>query len=135
MAEQHCKSYVFASWEQFETELSEDGLSQSLVELAKMSMKEEGNQVKLILANDLAGYYAKQHFYEPSEETLTTVDTPVLLLRSTLPKEFNLHREKEAARFSQHVSVTVEKVEQASHDIYWERPDAVSSQISQWIEK
>lgn len=135
MAEQHCKSYVFASWEKFETELREEGLSPSLVELAKSSMKEEEHQIKLILAGDLAEYYVKQHFYEPSDENITTIDTPILLLRSTLPKEFNSHREKEAARFSQYLNVTVEAVEEASHDIYWERPDVVSSQISQWIEK
>lgn len=135
MAEQHCKNYVFASWEQFETKLRERGLSQALMELAKLSMKEKNHQIKLILASDLAGYYVKQHFYEPSDEILTAVDTPVLLLRSTLPEEFNSHREKEAARFSQYLNVTVEAVEEASHDIYWERPDAVSSQISQWIEK
>lgn len=135
MAEQHCKSYIFASWEKVETELREGGLSSSLVELAKLSMKEEDHQIKLILASDLAGYYVKQHFYEPSDENITTIDTPVLLLKSTLPEGFNSHREKEAARFSQYLSVTVEAVEEASHDIYWERPDAVSSQISQWIEK
>lgn len=135
LAEQHCKSYVFASWEQFETELSRGGLSRPLVELAKLSMKEENHQIMLILASDLAGYYVKQHFYEPSDETLTAVNTPVLLLRSTLPKEFNSHRQKEAARLSQYVSVTVKTVEEASHDIYWERPDAVSNQIRQWIEK
>lgn len=135
MAEQHCKSYVFASWEKVETELREGGLSPSLVELAKLSMKEEEHQIKLILASDLAGYYVKQHFYEPSDENITTIDTPVLLLRSTLPKEFNSHRAKETARFSRYLNVTVEGVEEASHDIYWERPDAVSSQISQWIEK
>ena len=135
MAEQHCKNYVFASWEQFETKLRERGLSQALIELAKLSMKEKNHQIKLILASDLAGYYVKQHFYEPSDEILTAVDTPVLLLRSTLPEEFNSHRQKEAARFSQYVSVTVKTVEEASHDIYWERPDAVSNQIRQWIEK
>lgn len=134
MAEQHCKSYVFDSWEKFETELREGGMSPSLVELAKWSMKEEELQIKLILASDLAGYYVKQHFYEPSEETLTAVDTPVLLLRSTLPKEFNSHREEEATRLSQYLSVTVEAVEEASHEIYWERPNTVSSQISRWIE-
>lgn len=135
MAEQHCKSYIFASWKQFETELREGGLSPALVELAKWSMKEEDHQIKLILASDLAGYYVKQHFYEPSEKTLITVEAPVLLLRSTLPKEFNAHREKETVRFSQYVSATVENVEEAPHDIYWECPDAVSRQISQWIEK
>lgn len=134
MAEQHCKIYVFGSWKLFETELSERGLSQPLVELAKVSMIYEGNQVRLILASDIAGYYVKQHFFEPSDEAFTEVDAPVLLLTSTLPKEFNPHREEEAARFSQHVSVTVEKVEEASHDIYWDCPAAVGNQIFQWIE-
>lgn len=134
MAEQHCKSYVFASWEQFETELSGGGLSRPLVELAKLSMKEENHQIMLTLASDLAGYYVKQHFYEPSDETLTAVNTPVLLLRSTLPEEFNSHREKEAARLGQYLNIAVVAVKEASHDIYWERPGAVSSQISQWIE-
>ncbi len=135
MAEQHCKSYIFDSWEKVETELREGGLSPSLVELAKLSMKEEEYQIKPILASDIAGYYMKQHFYEPSEETLTKVDAPVLLLRSTLPEEFNSHRKKEAARFSQYLNLTAVAVEEASHDIYWERPAAVSSQISQWIGK
>ncbi|QHJ70948.1 alpha/beta hydrolase [Planococcus halotolerans] len=135
MAEQHCESYVFDSWKQFETELIDGGLSQSLVELAKLSMKDENNQVKLKLASDIAGNYVRQHFYEPSDATLTDVDAPVLLLRSTLPKEFNALREKEAARLSHFVSLTVEKVEDTTHDIYWGRPDVLASQIIQWIEK
>lgn len=110
-------------------------MSQSLVKLAKMSMKEEGNQVKLMLASKIAGYYAKQHFYDPSDETLSVIDTTVLLLRSILLKEFYLHREKEVAGFSQHVNLTVEKVEEASHDIYWDCPATVCNQIFQWIEK
>ncbi|MGB6406048.1 MAG: hypothetical protein WBF39_01155, partial [Planococcus donghaensis] len=76
-----------------------------------------------------------QHFNEPSIDTLSAVEVPVLLLRSTLPQEFNSHRESETARLKQYLALSVEEVKDTSHDIYWEKPEVLSQKISQWISR
>lgn len=135
MAERHCGNYMFSSWKHYEADLKKNGLSEPLIELAKLSMKSDGDQIKLILPSDIAGFYMKQHFLEPSGKTLTGIKVPVLLLRSTLPEELNNHREKEADRLSEYLNIVVEPVKGSSHDIYWEHPKTVSASLSQWIDK
>ncbi|RLJ87022.1 alpha/beta fold hydrolase [Planococcus citreus] len=132
-AKEHCDNYAFASWTLFEAKMATEGLTERLIEIAKPSMKVKRDAIKLILTSEHAGYYVKQHFNEPSIDTLSEVDVPVLLLRSTLPKAFNSHRESETARLKQYLALSVEEVKDASHDIYWENPKMVSKKISQWI--
>ncbi|XKF86191.1 alpha/beta hydrolase [Planococcus rifietoensis] len=134
-AKEHCENYTFASWVQFEEEVAEEGLAERLIEMMKPSMKTEPDAIKLILTSEHAGYYVKQHFNEPSIDTLSAVEVPVLLLRSTLPKEFNSHRESETARLKQYLALSVEEVKDTSHDIYWEKPEVLSQKISQWISR
>jgi len=134
-AKEHCDNYAFASWTQFEAKMAKEGLTERLIEMAKPSMKTENDAIKLILTSEHAGYYVKQHFNEPSIDTLSEVDVPVLLLRSTLPKAFNSHRESETARLKQYLALSVEEVKDTSHDIYWENPKMVSKKISQWISR
>lgn len=135
MAEQHCENLVFASWDQYEADSQESGLSASFIELAKLGMKMDGNQVKMILPSEIAGFYMRQHFHEPHEKILTKVKLPVLLLRSSLPTEFNSHRAKETDRLSEHVAITVETVNGASHDIYWDQPEIISASITRWVKR
>jgi len=134
-AKEHCDNHAFSSWTQFEEKMAEDGLTERLIEMAEPSMQAERDAIKLILTSEHAGYYVKQHFNEPSMDTLSEVDVPVLLVRSTLPKAFNSHRESETARLQQYLALSVEEVKDTSHDIYWENPEVVSQKISQWISR
>lgn len=133
MEEQNCVSYAFSSWQHYVNALKEEGLSDPLIEMVKTRMADDGKQIKMILQSDVAGMYMKQHYDEPTAETLTGIKIPVLLLRSTRPEEFNAHREVEVDRLRQQLNVTVENVEDASHDIYWEQPATVCASIKQWI--
>ncbi|MBU9675186.1 alpha/beta fold hydrolase [Planococcus sp. CP5-4] len=134
-AKEHCVNHAFSSWTQFEEKMAEEGLIKRLIEMVKPSMQAERDAIKLILTSEHTGYYVKQHFNEPSMDTLSDIDVAVLLLRSTLPKAFNSHRESETARLQQYLALSVEEVKDTSHDIYWENPEVVSQKISQWISR
>ncbi|WP_456273318.1 alpha/beta fold hydrolase [Bacillus sp. AK031] len=129
----HIDTYTFRNWEEYEQEQYNNGLSNSLVELSKNSMKCEDYKIKLIVSPDVALHLTKQMFREPSEATLTNIDTPVLLLRSTLPEDFNTIRTSETDRLKRHLEVCVKEVSEASHDIYWAQPRIVCTEILQWV--
>ncbi|MBP1950879.1 alpha/beta fold hydrolase [Virgibacillus litoralis] len=133
MTEQHMENFTFSSWEDYEKGLSIDGLSQRQIELSKDSMKSENGIIKLIVTSHVAKYIVKQKYNEPTRETLSDVNSPVLILRSTIPKDFNVIRNSEANRLKQCVNVSIIDVMDATHDIYWDQPMFLSEQISNWL--
>ncbi|WP_160804892.1 alpha/beta fold hydrolase [Virgibacillus halodenitrificans] len=135
MTEQHIENFTFSSWEAYEKELFNDGMSQMHIDLSKDSMKNENRMIKLIVNPKVARHIVRQKYNEPTDETLMCVSSQVLLLRSTIPQEFNNIREKETKRFNQSINTTVVDVKNASHDIYWDNPLFVAEQINEWIMK
>ncbi|WP_456274731.1 alpha/beta fold hydrolase [Bacillus sp. AK031] len=129
----HIETYTFRNWEEYEQEQYNNGLTNMLVELSKNSMKCEDDKVKLIIPPDVAVHLTKQMFREPSEATLSNIDTSVLLLRSTLPDDFNSIRTSETDRLKKHLKVRVKEVNEATHDIYWDKPRIVCNEILKWI--
>ncbi|APC47673.1 hypothetical protein BME96_05605 [Virgibacillus halodenitrificans] len=135
MTEQHIENFTFSSWEAYEKELFNDGMSQMHIDLSKDSMKSENRMIKLIVNPKVASHIVRQKYNEPTDETLMAVSSKVLLLRSTIPQEFNYLRDKETKRFNQSINTTVVNVKNASHDIYWDNPLFVGEQINEWIMK
>ncbi|WP_077326311.1 alpha/beta hydrolase [Virgibacillus siamensis] len=133
MTAQHIEKFTFSSWEEYEKDLFNDGMSQRLVELSKGSMKCENGLIRLIVNPEVAKYIVKQKYNEPTNETLLDVNLPVLLLRSTIPQEFNIVRDSETNRVNQFLNASVVDVKDATHDIYWDNPVFVSEQINNWI--
>ncbi|MFQ3543838.1 alpha/beta hydrolase [Halobacillus rhizosphaerae] len=131
--EQHISNYRFSSWEDYENELVDAGLSNSLIRLSKQSMKENNGQVELIVSSNTAKELVKCTFYEPSDDTLSGIEIPVLLLKSTIPEEFNLVRNNEIHRLKQYMNLNVIDVEGVSHDLYWEAPKYICDQMNKWV--
>ncbi len=129
----HIETYTFQNWEDYEQAQYNNGVTNRLVELSKNSMKCEEGKIKLIIPIDVAVHLTQKMFTEPSEDTLTNIDIPVLLLRSTLPEEFNSIRKRETERFTKHLKVSVTEVDKATHDIYWDQPTIVCTHILKWI--
>ncbi|AUD13829.1 hypothetical protein CW734_09495 [Planococcus sp. MB-3u-03] len=109
-------------------------MAERLIEMMKPSMKTEPDAIKLILTSEHAGYYVKQHFNEPSIDTLSAVEVPVLLLRSTLPQEFNSHRESETARLKQYLALCGRSERYFPRYLLGET-GSVEPKISQWISR
>ncbi|WP_106497227.1 alpha/beta fold hydrolase [Lentibacillus sp. Marseille-P4043] len=133
MTEQHIKNYTFSSWREYENELINDGLSNKSIKLSKSSMENKNDKIKLIVNSDAAKHIVKQKFYEPTKDTLTGIETPILMLKSTLPEDFNPVRNSETNRLKQYLNVRVIDVDDASHNVYWDKPGFISNQMSKWI--
>ncbi|WP_186577205.1 alpha/beta fold hydrolase [Aquibacillus kalidii] len=135
MTEQHVQDYTFSSWEMYERNLTNNGLAKHLIDLSKHSMKNERGDIKLIIKPQTAKFIVKQKFNDPSIETLTGLSIPVLLLRCTTPKEFNDVRISETNHIKDYLDLTIIDVKDSSHDIYWDQPEIVCSQVTNWVGK
>ncbi len=130
MTEQHCKNYCFSSWEDYEENLKSNGFNNELIEMSKKSMKEECGVIKLKVNAEVAKFIIKNTFHEPTENILSGIKIPVLLMRSTLPEQLNVYRQRETKRLLHHLTTRVVDVNESSHELYWEQPVHVSKMIS-----
>ncbi|MGM0845622.1 MAG: alpha/beta fold hydrolase [Bacillota bacterium] len=135
MAQQHIDQYTFQSWKKYEEEQRKSGLSNKTIELAKHNMKIEDNKIKLAIRPEAAKYITKHLFCEPAASTLSSIASPVLLLRSTLPVSMNDIRNTSAERLKTYLKIVVINVEESSHEIYWDQPESISEKIKEWISK
>ena len=131
----HYKNNKFKSWKEFEEKLIIEGLSKELIELSKEQMVEIDGNIELKLKENCSINYIKETYDKPSNDLLKSLETKILLLRSTLPIELNNFRNEAVKRFLSIEGFKVIDINNSTHDIYWDQPNTVCKYVNEWIEE
>ncbi|KGX87464.1 alpha/beta fold hydrolase [Pontibacillus marinus] len=132
-ATSHLQSYQFPSIEAFTASLNSNKTELN-IEAQKRSLFYNGDKWRLIVSESTAHAIIKANFEHPTLNTLSSIDNPVLLLRSTIPEEMNEIRKLATDRLLKMLDLMVHDIH-ASHDVYLEKPDRVKTILIQWLKQ
>ncbi|MGP4106419.1 alpha/beta fold hydrolase [Virgibacillus sp. L01] len=130
-------SVRFSSWEAFiQSEKSEmSRWSPEIEAAAKSQVTEVNGEIRLALPVSDAKAIVKGIYAEPTSKILQQIICPVLLFRSTLPKEMEGFRQQQANHFLENTpDVQVRPIPNTTHNIYVDAPGEVSKTIKEWIQ-
>lgn len=136
--EQFHNNVRFSSWEDFiESEKNEMHRWSDELEAASRSQVMESNgEIHMVTTVFTAKAILKGMYAEPTVKIFSEITVPVLLLRSTLPKEMENLRVEAADLFQKKVSNSeIRIIPNTTHDLYRDAPEEVAENIRNWIGK
>lgn len=104
------------------------------IELSVTSIFTKNQPYKLVASKFTVLSIIKAFFEEPFTNTYPYIQSPLLLIHATEPKELNEARENGIAQLKKDIkNVTVVPLEKVGHMIQWDQPEEVSAEIIRWI--
>ncbi|GAA0592829.1 alpha/beta hydrolase [Virgibacillus siamensis] len=131
------ESVRFPSQEAFlESEKAESPRWSQEIEAAALDQVTEiDGEIRLVVSPFTAKAIIKGIDLEPTAKIFAKVQSPALLLRSTLPNELEGERQKAIKQLIEGVpQAKVQSILNTSHDIYRDAPEKVTAKIKEWIQ-
>lgn len=130
-------SVRFSSWEEFiQSEKRKiSRWSPEIEAAARAQVTEVNGEIRLALPVSDAKAIVKGIYAELTSKIMQQIICPVLLLRSTLPKEMEGFRKQQANHLLKNTpNARVLPVPNTTHNIYADAPSEVSRNIKEWIQ-
>lgn len=130
------ESVRFPSQEAFlESEKADSSRWSKEIEAAALAQVTEiDGEIRLIVSPFTTMAIIKGIDAEPTAKIFTEVQSPVLLLRSTLPNELENRRQESVKQFMDGLpQAKVQPILNTGHDIYRDAPEKIANKIIEWI--
>ncbi len=126
----------YPSWEAFiESEKADSPRWSKEIEMGRRAqVTEVDGEIRLAISPFSAKAIIRGIYKEQTANIFPKVQCPVLLMRSTLPKEAEIDRRKAIDCLMKELpQAVVQAIPNTSHDIYRDAPEKVVSGINEWI--
>ncbi|WP_408615273.1 alpha/beta hydrolase [Lutispora saccharofermentans] len=134
--EKNFDDYIFDSWDDYLKEEQKNYQRwSSLLELAvKDLMIEDNKKIRWHVRGKTARRMIHAMYKYETVDIYNLLPNSIILLRATLPRDLEEHRDKIAKVFQQMTGGIVKPIKGTIHMLHWDKPDVVVAEIlSSWI--
>lgn len=124
---------LFNSEEEYYKKMKAEGQTEESALIDRRLLVERDSSIYFNMPSDIAVNYIKGASSYPDYKLLEKIESPILLLRSDSPEEFNEVREKGTIKFLKHAKAKVIVVKNSTHNIYTSQKEETAEYIREWI--